>query len=471
MGQMKKKSARKISLRNSLKWRILLYMPIPVLLAVMGTYQIGYLANDWQSWYIESFFTGNDYDISEEEAKTYSVLYEGKNYTVYETENGVKHYVFHNSADMTVGEKIRYQLITFAQGVMTILWVILCLAAGGYFYYKRELEKPIRLLLYSAEQITDNCLDFKMDRTKPSELGMVCDAFEKMRESLYETNQENFRILEERRRLNAAFAHDMRNPVTVLKGYADLLERYVPDGSIGQEKELEIIGMLQRQILRLENYVQKMSVVQKLEDLMPACENIGYDKLILLCRDTAKMIDERVIVRIQTGGVVLTGGTAGSDRMSEPDVIPGSDCTKEPAVTLLYLDKELVLEVLENLIFNASAHTKDRITLTITCRRKEEETELSLCVEDNGAGFSEEALQMAGRPFYREENRKDRQHFGLGLYICRLICEKCGGRLSIKNGAGETGGVVTAVFACSFPDGEEQIKKSEKVDKKLKNIS
>ena len=68
------------------------------------------------------------------------------------------------------------------------------------------------------------------------------------------------------------------------------------------------------------------------------------------------------------------------------------------------------------------------------------------------------ALKLAGNPFYREENGKSGQrpdchfgsqrgiHFGLGLYICKLICEKCGGSLHIENLSDSSGGVVTAVF-------------------------
>ncbi len=416
MGRIKKIISRGISPKDSLKWRILLYMPIPIVLALLGTYQIGYAANDWQTWYIENVFTGNELDVLEEDADASMIVYGENNYTVYEAENGILHYVFHNvKCAGTKGEAFGYWLISFIQVALITLWVAACIFAGGYIFYKREMEKSIRQLLYLAEQITDNHLDFTMEKTKANELGMVCDAFEKMRASLYETSQENFRILEERKRLNAAFAHDMRNPVTVLKGYVDLLERYVPERRISPEKELEIIGMLRGQIQRLENYVRKMSEVQKLEDITPCYQETDYGTLFSLCMDTARQLDERVIVR--EGGALE----------------PGTVC----------LDRELVLEVLENLLSNASAYAKDRIVLTITKGAEE----LELCVEDDGCGFSEEALRMAGSPFYREEGSKSRLHFGLGLYICKLICEKSGGRLSLANGPDGTGGVVRAVFA------------------------
>lgn len=418
--------SRTIQPRNSLKWRILLYMPIPILLALFGVYQIGYAVNDLQTWYMETVFTGSGLDVSEKEADDSMIAYEGGNYTVYKTEDGVSHYIFHNVKSAgTKGEAFGYWLISFGQVALMTLWVAACIFAGGYLYYKREMEKAIRQLLYSAEQIADNRLDFKMEKTRANELGMVCDAFEKMRASLYETSQENFRILEERKRLNAAFAHDMRNPVTVLKGYADLLERYVPGQQISPEKELEIIRMVRGQTQRLENYVRKMSEVQKLEDITPSYEETDYGELISLCTETARQLDERIIVR--------------ADGMPEPEMsIPTTSIPDK-----ICIDRELALEVLENLLSNASAYAKTRIFLSITRGTHE----LTFRVEDDGNGFSAEALRMAASPFYREEGAEDRLHFGLGLYICKLICEKCGGRLTLANGPEGTGGVVCAVFA------------------------
>lgn len=431
-------TVRRIPAHNSLKWRILLYMPIPVLLALFGVYQIGYAVNDLQTWYMENVFTGGGPDVSEKEAEDSMIAYESGNYTVYKTEDGVSHYIFHNVKSAgTKGEAFGYWLISFGQVALMTLWVAACIFAGGYLYYKREMEKAIRQLLYSAEQIADNRLDFKMEKTRTNELGMVCDAFEKMRVSLYETSQENFRILEERKRLNAAFAHDMRNPVTVLKGYADLLERYVPGQQISLEKELEIIRMVRGQTQRLENYVRKMSEVQKLEDITPSYGETDYGELISLCTETAKQLDGRITVRV--------GG------MPEPETLPESGTTLESeakdASAMSYpdkicIDRELVLEVLENLLANASTYAKTGILLTITRGTHE----LAFRVEDDGNGFSAEALRMAASPFYREEGAEDRLHFGLGLYICKLICEKCGGRLTLANGPEGTGGVVCAVF-------------------------
>lgn len=71
-------------------------MPVPVLLALLGAYQIGYAVNDWQEWYTEYVFTGSDMDVLDNEVDADMLVHYNNNYSIYETEDGVRHYVFHN---------------------------------------------------------------------------------------------------------------------------------------------------------------------------------------------------------------------------------------------------------------------------------------------------------------------------------------------------------------------------------------
>lgn len=118
------------------------------------------------------------------------------------------------------------------------------------------------------------------------------------------------------------------------------------------------------------------------------------------------------------------------------------------------MDTELVLEVYENLVSNAVRYAKRRLEISLVVK----EDKLRITVSDDGRGFSEEALRRAANPFFRgEQEKKETPHFGLGLYVCKVICEKCGGELVIENvesgkdaegiGSNLSGGRVTAVFS------------------------
>ena len=78
---------------------------------------------------------------------------------------------------------------------------------------------------------------------------------------------------------------------------------------------------------------------------------------------------------------------------------------------------------------------------------------LVLTVEDDGPGFSPAALEQGCAPFFSESPSKD--HFGLGLNIAALLCDKHGGSLTLGNRA-EGGARTTARFALNFPAVDNQ---------------
>ena len=83
--------------------------------------------------------------------------------------------------------------------------------------------------------------------------------------------------------------------------------------------------------------------------------------------------------------------------------------------------------------------------LFLTARFDQPSGFLRIVVSDDGPGFTPEALSHAAEPYYRGSDAEADVHFGLGLYICRLLCEKHGGRLAL--GSAPSGGAeVTAEF-------------------------
>lgn len=101
------------------------------------------------------------------------------------------------------------------------------------------------------------------------------------------------------------------------------------------------------------------------------------------------------------------------------------------------LDHGLFLTVAENLIVNTVRFSRSKLELTL-------ETDsgfLTLTVTDDGPGFPQELLQNGPKPFGKQDG--DAAHFGMGLYTCKLLCQKHGGNLQLQNGPGA---VVLASF-------------------------
>ena len=111
-----------------------------------------------------------------------------------------------------------------------------------------------------------------------------------------------------------------------------------------------------------------------------------------------------------------------------------------PTAVKLELDLSVVMQIYENLLANAVRYAKKEISVSLSGNTDY----VSLTVSDNGEGFSTKDLKEAAKPFYRAGNEAGSEHFGMGLNICKVLCEKHGGYLKLKNDGGAS---VTAAFA------------------------
>ncbi|MDE6502457.1 MAG: HAMP domain-containing histidine kinase [Ruminococcus sp.] len=386
----------------SLKWSFSVYLTVCFFISFFGSMVIGFGTNYLQEYYETihkdvRFFTSSDENME----------------VFFDDEQFIKKYVVTDQRPLADRKYIiTYFIISYAQFLLIPLFIISCVAVTGIIFYKRELQKPIDILLDSSQKISGNQLDFTIEYKKQNELGQLCTAFDDMRHALDENNRNMWHSLEERKRLNSAFSHDLRTPLTVLKGYNDFLTKYI--GNIPEEKISEILLKMNGQINRLESYTYKMSAVQKLEDIIPDISEIQICTLRENFEESGKYIS----------GNKKFSFDFHSDKNS------------------LFVDIELVMEVYENILSNAERYADNNISAEISVT----EDFLKIVICDDGKGFSEKALKFAKEPFYRDSNEQNSTHFGLGLYICKIICEKCGGSLSISNT--ETGAEVTAKFFC-----------------------
>lgn len=371
--------------RHSLKWSLIKFFLPCVILSIVGILFIGHGTNYLQEWYRSS--------------REFEILHWGSQpYRISRWDDAI------------------YFIISNAQVILIPLWPFLCMGFAANLFYHFDLKPSIDILLSASQKIAENQMDFTIKSPKDNELGDLCQAFESMRSNLYLSNLEMWRSLEERKRLNAAFSHDLRIPLTVLQGYADFLQKYVPTGKVTEEKLLDVLALMGGQILRLKHYTFEMNSLQKLEDILPNPRNVSLAEL-------EKMLSE-------------TGNIACASKNFQL-ISPETD-----KKVILNIDTELMIQVYENMLSNAVRYARSHITTSFFL------TKNMLCINvcDDGGGFSPEALLKADAPFFRDEKEEDRTHFGLGLYICRVLCEKCGGRLTIANGT--TGGNVTAEFCC-----------------------
>ena len=297
-----------------------------------------------------------------------------------------------------------------------------------FLFYRKRLKKPLNILKKGTEQVSLNNLDFDLTYDSEDELGQLCSSFEKMRMELIHNYEEMWELVENQKQLNAAFAHDLRTPLTVLKGYSDFLSRYLPQGKVSEEKMLDTLRLMSEHLSRLEQYSRTMKGIRSLDELPIQKETHTVGGILGEVREVVFALDQIGDVRI-----LLDGPTG---EMKDQEV---------------FVDRNVILEVLENLLSNAIRFARSRIEVSLTF---EEDHMLFLFVKDDGPGFTEYDLKKALLPYYKEHTAESSPekvakdpHFGIGLHICRQLCMKHGGELSLANSI-EGGAVVSASFSC-----------------------
>ena len=338
----------------------------------------------------------------------------------YKKERPVQEYIYPNhvsyievSPNFTKHDRI----IDSALGVINIVIIPIVLSISMMLcvtiFIRRKLARPIKLLTNAYKKIENNELDFTLPYPYKDEMGRLCLAFEKMKNCLYQNNKKMIRQFTEQRRLNAAFSHDLRTPLTLLKGHTTMLLSFIPKGLVSQQEVLDELSIIYNNVKRLENYVDSMTNLYRLEDIEIEKENINFDLLLDTLSNTTKPLCSDIKYTIKT------------------------NCSRKQ---ILFINLEIVNRIYENLISNSIRYANSMIDIDISKKNEY----LLITVSDDGCGFRSTDIERATLPFYKSSQDTSIEHLGLGLNICKILCERHGGTIMISNN--QNGGA--CVTAC-----------------------
>lgn len=314
--------------------------------------------------------------------------------------------------EMTQPDYFASELCDFLQTYTILILSMTGSCVAVFLFYRNKLKKPIEELALASKRIAENHLDFCITYENRDEMGMLCMEFERMRGQLAENNQMVWKTIEEEKILRAAIAHDIRSPLSVLKGYQEMLMEYLPNTDIDMEQAMEMLSESNRQIERMDVFVETMRKMNSLENRKLAAGEISTKQLETDIQAELNVLEKEYgkqsVLQVQASNERFCG------------------------------DKEIVLEVTENLLSNAFRYGKNQIEIMVRVGH----SELNISVRDDG--FQEEKEKIVAA--FHQQNIKDSlKHAGIGMYISRLYCEKHGGKLVIENDE-QGGAVATAIF-------------------------
>ncbi|RMG95267.1 MAG: GAF domain-containing protein [Chloroflexi bacterium] len=205
--------------------------------------------------------------------------------------------------------------------------------------------------------------------------------------------------------------HELRLPMTSIKGYTDLLLSGMTGPLTDQQKEF--LEVVRRNLVRMGDLIRDLSDINRIESGRMKFENSVFD-LQDVVEDVVMTLRERIESRQQ------------SLHLEIPESLPK-----------LYADPKRVGQVLSNLVSNAHKYTPDGGSITIRAWANGEY--MHVAVADTGIGISEENQAKLFTQFFRAEDRAVREQagWGLGLSIVKKIVEAQGGEISFTSKLGE----------------------------------
>lgn len=320
--------------------------------------------------------------------------------------------IYGSPETLSDGDQFLYHFCGAAMVVVPIIVSLTAVLLCGYLFYAMKLKRPIELLSMATEKISEHDLDFTLDYQSNDELGTLCGMFEQMRAALRENNEEMWHMLNERRRLQASVAHDLRNPITIIEGYSEYLKLNIQSGKASDEKLLSVAENITNAAKRLEHYTESIRAINRVEELEVKRGDVDFGEVFLEISDDFSSL----------GGQGKIGIT----------------CVNNVIERKMKLDKQALYRILENLVGNAMRFAKNEITAEFS----RDGDRLCVTVSDDGSGFPEKLLNSPDLKI--SGSAVSEEHLGLGLPICKILARKHGGELVLSNGEG--GGAVIKIF-------------------------
>ena len=293
---------------------------------------------------------------------------------------------------------LRSILISVGSGLIALILLII----GWTWYISRTILSPLKEIYAATEEVKEGNLDYPIQYRRKDEIGKFIRGFNTMRTHLKQSQEKEEQFKEDRKQLIANISHDLRTPLSSIKGYVEGLQDGVAQTDEMQKKYFRVIRQKTDQ---LDHLIEDLFQFSKLD-----LRQLPLDQ---------QFVDSRVFFQSLLDDVVEDCKSK-NVRIDVPRQIP--------SVTLS-LDPVRIIQVMNNLTENAVRYGADSIVMAITIDH--DQSNLTISVKDNGEGMEKEELTKIFSRFYRAEKSRSRESggTGLGLAIVKSIIEQHGGSL------------------------------------------
>ena len=323
--------------------------------------------------------------------------------------NQVSYYVGDRHVDIYMLTYYGNYMAKFRGTIMgySILMVLMMMLLSGVvaFFVYQQFVNPLVKLKKAAERMGAGNLDEKIDfgDNRVDEVGELCESFENMRQKMSDFAKAKMRYEEENRQLISNISHDLRTPITTIKGYVEGIMDGVADTPEKQERYLK---MIYSKANEMDSLINELSLYTNINN-----NAIPYEFHRVSVKDYFDDCMEEVYTTLLSRNMTLTYKNYCDDDVK------------------VIVDPDQLKRVINNIITNAIKYT-DKEYGQIDINIYDNDAEVKVSISDNGRGIDSDSLPHIFDRMYRADSaRQSRGGSGLGLAICKKIVEEHGGNI------------------------------------------
>ena len=286
------------------------------------------------------------------------------------------------------------------------------------YFVSRSIIKPIRGLNDAARKIREGNLDFQIEPDRKDEIGQLAQNFELMRQSLKESSEIQQKYEQNRKELIANISHDLKTPMTSIKGYVEGIQDGIANTPEKMEKYIETIHT---KTLHMDHLIDELFLYSKLDlKRVPFhFEEVNIHHYLLDRIEELQFDLDNIQVMITYENV-----------SKQDDMV-------------VMMEREQFKRVFTNIIQNSLKYM-DKSEKNISIKLIEEYEKVIIVCTDNGKGIPEEVSPFIFDQFYRVDQSRNAMSggSGLGLAIVKRIIEEHGGQVWAESEEG----VYTSIY-------------------------
>lgn len=294
--------------------------------------------------------------------------------------------------------------------IVFVLSILIISVTNGIISAKifKKIIVPLDMLNYGAEQIKNGNLDFEIKYENRDEFGSAISNFDEMRARLHQSIQAQFKYEEDRKELVAGISHDLRTPLTAIKGYVKGLKDSVANTPEKQQRYYDIIY---KKACEMDVLVDRLFLFSKLDT-----GHLPFYFQKVKAREYFDELMNHIIVDYERNGLKISYYNR---------------CLSD---TILIIDSDQMNRVFNNILENSAKYKPlDKCSVDFVVSKQGNEIVIEIC--DNGQGVPEEILPKLFTSFYRGDVSRNNptESSGLGLSIAERIVKAHHGSIIAQN--------------------------------------